>query len=125
MTKRNPADVRAKIAELLAEQQAPGTPLTRLTALYGMEMALRWASGEEVEVDDLAKPIPMRWRRQEDGAYLSSAGYRIHQQAPHNWYTERPESEPMPGWNTHTTLDIAKKQCENDWRERLRNTTEL
>lgn len=119
-------DLREKIAELSAEIESP-TRLNnaRLATLFGMEQALRWALGEEVDHDDLTARIPMRWRRQEDNSYVSVPGYRVHEQYLGNWYAERAEGEPLPGWNTATTLAGAKTMCENDWHTQLRKEPEL
>lgn len=124
------ADLRVKIAELSAEAQARGTSQARGVALYAFEQALRWAAGEDVDADDLTRPIEMKWRRAEDGTYVSTAGYRIEKRyettgaAGTVWASERPDSEPM-GWNVHSSLDYAKQQCQTDWGNRLRNVPDL
>ena len=109
----------------------PRTSQSRLVALYSMETALRWVLGEEVGNADLGAPIPMRWRKEDDdGVYVSTAGYRVRRIYQGSgraavWVAERPDNEPMPGWNTSSTAATAKTMCENDWRDRLRATPDL
>lgn len=54
-----------------------------------------------------------KWRRRGDGAYVSDAGYVIRRNGP-DWSVNRSDTEPIPGFNTHSTLAIAKKRCEQD-----------
>ncbi len=69
--------------------------------------------------------------RDDDGVYVSSAGYRVRRRYETNgaggtqWLTERPDNEPLPGWNVSSTLDYAKQHAQRDWQERLRAEPEL
>ena len=60
---------------------------------------------------------PMRWTRRDDGSYVSDAGYVIRRNGPY-WVSNRSDTEPVPGWNSHSKLAFAKTNCEQDRRNR-------
>lgn len=59
-------------------------------------------------------PPLMRWTSRPDFSYISDAGYVIYRVARGNWVSNRSDAEPIPGFNRHSTLAIAKHNCERD-----------
>lgn len=59
----------------------------------------------------------MKWHRRADGSYVSDRGYVILHEGP-NWVSNRSDTEPIPGWNSNSSLALAKMNCELDLAKR-------
>lgn len=56
----------------------------------------------------------MKWHRRADGSYVSDKDYVILHEGP-NWVSNRSDTEPIPGWNSNSSLALAKMNCELDF----------
>lgn len=111
--------------ELMKQRAAdPRTRRTYSLLLHTAMDALAWVLGEHDPENGLQGQMdeeaarPMTWKRQGDGSYVSDRGYVILKYGPGNWVVNRSSTEPVPGWNSHSTLGLAKKHAQQDYDAR-------
>jgi hypothetical protein len=121
---RTEAELRARLAVMKERARDPRIKRTYGLLLFTATDALQWVLGERYDEHGLQGQLdaeaarPMRWTRQGDGSYVSDRGYVILKYGDGNWVVNRSATEPVPGWNSHTTLAIAKQHAQQDYDAR-------